>query len=106
VTAEPKLHVFGRFENASFSYTFLLFVFFWKTPLGTSSSASRHSSAPGQRGSSTHVESLQAALSACRARLSFCNIFKPAGFQHLRAGGRIMQSTLLRNKTGQAVVFK
>ena len=27
-TAEPKLHVFGRFENASFSYIFLSFVFF------------------------------------------------------------------------------
>ena len=28
VTAEPKLHVFGRFENASFSSLFLSFVFF------------------------------------------------------------------------------
>jgi hypothetical protein len=28
VTAEPKLHVFGRFENASFSYLFLLFFCF------------------------------------------------------------------------------
>ena len=28
VTAEPKLHVFSRFENASFSYLFLSFVLF------------------------------------------------------------------------------
>lgn len=48
VTAEPKLHVFGRFENASFSYLFLSFVFFRKTPLGASSSACHHSSTPGR----------------------------------------------------------
>ena len=28
VTADPKLHLFGRFENAAFSYLFLSFVFF------------------------------------------------------------------------------
>ena len=59
-----------------------------ETPLGASSSACRHSSTPGRCGPGTHVKMLQAAHSARRARLSFYNIFKPAGFLHLRAGGR------------------